>query len=88
MWLRSFKNGDVTDEDFCKRLSDAFIARIEVAKDAVVVFYNTSNKKAQKREIPRCSDISRLVEVTGLHPNTPSVLGNFIVLIIRRKKTT
>lgn len=88
LWLRSFKNGDVTDEDFCKRLSDAFIARIEVAKDAVVVFYNTSNKKAQKREIPRCSDISRLVEVTGLHPNTPSVLGNFIVLIIRRKKTT
>jgi DNA invertase Pin-like site-specific DNA recombinase len=84
LWLRSFKNGDVTDEDFCKRLADAFIARVEVAKDTIAIFYNISNKKAQKREIPRCSDISRLVEVAELHPNTPFVVGHFIVLIIKK----
>ena len=84
LWLRSFRDGDLTDENFCRRLSETFIARVEVSKDVVAVFYNTSNPKMQKREIPRCSDISRFMEDTGLHPNTPMVYGHFILLIIKR----
>lgn len=43
-WLRSFRAGDVTDEDFRARLVDTFIARVELRNDEALIFYNIREK--------------------------------------------
>ena len=43
-WLRSFRDGDVTDDDFRARLIDTFVARIEVRNDVALIFYNIREK--------------------------------------------
>ena len=43
-WLRSFRDGDVTDDDFRARLIDTFIARVEVRNDEALIFYNIREK--------------------------------------------
>lgn len=43
-WLRSFRDGDVTDDDSRARLIDTFVARIEVRNDVALIFYNIREK--------------------------------------------
>lgn len=43
-WLCSFRDGDVTDDDFRARLVDTFIARVEVRNDEALIFYNIREK--------------------------------------------
>ena len=50
-WLRSFRGGDVDDEDFCARLLDTFVARVELRNDVAIIYYNISDKNKQKRAV-------------------------------------
>lgn len=43
-WLRSFRAGDVLDDDFRRRLVDTFIARVDVRNDEALIFYNIREK--------------------------------------------
>lgn len=43
-WLRSFRVGDVTDDDFRARLVDTFIARVELRNNEALIFYNIREK--------------------------------------------
>ena len=85
-WLRSFKRGDKSDADFCVRLLETFVARVELNNDYIIILYNVSDKRAQKRVIPRCSDMTQLVHHAGAYPNTgrPFIQRGYIVLIIPR----
>ena len=47
-WLRSFKNGDKKDPEFRKRLIETFVARVDVYNDKAVIYYNITEKKAEK----------------------------------------
>ena len=49
-WLNGFKEGDLTDPVFCRRLLDTFVARIEVRDGEAVVFYNMTDKKSAPSE--------------------------------------
>lgn len=48
-WLRSFRVGDVTDDDFRARLVDTFIARVELRNDEALIFYNIREKGPRSR---------------------------------------
>lgn len=48
-WLRSFRVGDVTDDDFRARLVDTFIARVELRNDEALIFYNIREKGPHSR---------------------------------------
>lgn len=48
-WLRSFRAGDVTDDDFRARLVDTFIARVELRNDEALIFYNIREKGPHSR---------------------------------------
>ena len=82
-WLRSFCSGDVNDIDFCKRLLETFVAKIDLTNEVAVIYYNISDKKKQKRTIPVCSDTARLLDTTKSYPNPgrPFVYHGYIVLI-------
>jgi hypothetical protein len=49
-WLNMFKDGDLTDPVFCRRLLDTFVARIEVRDDEAVIFYNMTEKNSAPSE--------------------------------------
>jgi len=67
-WISQFKNGDSNDNEFCRRLIDAFINSVYVFDEKVVITYNYSgnNNKltidnindALKNEYSKSSDIS------------------------------
>ena len=44
-WLQSFKNGDITDENYCKKLVNTFLAGVSVENDKSTVFLNITNDK-------------------------------------------
>lgn len=48
-WLYQFKDGDLTDPLFCRRLLDTFVARIEVRKGEALIFYNMTEKSASSK---------------------------------------
>lgn len=76
-------SGDVNDIDFCKRLLETFVAKIDLTNEVAVIYYNISDKKKQKRTIPVCSDTARLLDTTKSYPNPgrPFVYHGYIVLI-------
>lgn len=84
LWLHSFKNGDLSDDDFKKRLLETFVVRVELLPDRAVIFYHISNKSKQKRTVSFGSDTARLVEQSVLYPNRPVVFHNYIVLLVLR----
>lgn len=49
-WLNGFRDGDLTDPVFCRRLLDTFVARIEVRDGEAVIFYNMTDKKSAPTE--------------------------------------
>ena len=81
-WLQSFRAGDVTDENFRRRLLDAFVADVVVSDEDIVVFYNTTEKAPS-----RCSRTAHLVEKARRYTNTgPVVLDGCIAVCFSRKK--
>ncbi len=44
-WLNSFRAGDLTDETFCKKIINTFVAGIVVSSDTSVVYLNVTNQK-------------------------------------------
>ena len=82
-WLRSFTRGDKTDEAFCKRLLDTFIARIDLTDDYAVIYYNISDKKKQKRVVSLGSNTTRLLGHSKWYsnPGRPFIYEGYIVLI-------
>ena len=83
-WLRSFRGGDVTDENFCRKLVETFIARVELTNEVAIIYYNISDKKKQKRTVSLGSDTARIVEQSGAYPNPrkPFIYKGCIVLIV------
>ena len=63
-WLCSFRNGDITDEGFCRRLIDTFVDRVEVREGEALIIYNATKEGAASR----CSSTARLVDQTGVEP--------------------
>jgi hypothetical protein len=83
-WLRSFRGGDVTDAEFCRKIVETFIARVELTNEVAIIYYNISDKKKQKRAVSLGSDTARLVEQSVSYPNTrrPFVYKGYIVLLV------
>lgn len=82
-WLYSFTRGDKTDESFCKRLLDTFVARIDLTNEVAVIYYNISDKKKQKRTVSLGSNTMRLLGHMKHCPNPgkPFIFEGYIVLI-------
>ncbi len=59
-WLCSFRDGDVTDSHFCRRLVDTFVDRVEVREGEALIIYNATKNGADSR----CSSTARLVDLT------------------------
>lgn len=68
-WLRSFRDGDVADDNFCRRVIDTFIERVIVYPDHSVIVLNVSGDKTS----PECSNLSRFVNLTKQRSNTEKV---------------
>lgn len=83
-WLQSFKDGDLSDDGFRKRLLETFVARVELFPDRAIIFYHISKKSKQKRTVSFGSDTARIVERTGLYPNRPMIYQGYIVLVVLR----
>ena len=63
-WLCSFRKGDISDEDFCRRLIDTFVDRVEVREGEALIIYNATKEGAASR----CSSTAQLVDLTGIEP--------------------
>lgn len=82
-WLKSFRGGDANDEDFCQRLIDTFIAKVEVRDGAAAIFYNitdSGNKKAASRSV-RLRDAEWSSRCRTRTPK-PFMYKDFAVLLI------
>lgn len=61
-WLKSFRNGDKTDPDFCRRLIDTFVAKVEVKDGSAAIYYNVKDPKKGGKNGPSPSVRIRSVE--------------------------
>lgn len=90
-WLDQFKNGDLNDVEYQKRLIDVFVNSVFVYDDKIVITYNYSdnNNKIKIQTIKgalgsvECSDLHTMVEVRVLNPNT-FITENVFGIIIDR----
>lgn len=76
-WLYSFKNGDIENIDYQRRIIDTLINSIYITDNAdktteIVILYNTTKNT---RTTIRCSDTSSLVGHEGLEPPTDGFEG-------------
>ena len=44
-WIEQFRNGDVSDPDFCRRVIDVFVNSVYLYDDRTVIFYNMRGDK-------------------------------------------
>lgn len=51
-WLRSFRDGDKSDPDFCRRLLDTFVAKVEVRNGVAAIYYNVTDPGTKKGPSP------------------------------------
>ena len=65
-WLKSFRSGDTSDDDFCKRLIQTFIEKIIVYPEESCVVLNISGSE----EGAQCSNLLHLVNQTKQYSNT------------------
>jgi len=82
-WLKSFRGGDVTDKEFCQRLIDTFIAKVEVRNGVAVIYYNITDAGNKKGSAPGVR--MRNVEWSSrirTRTRKPFVYKGYIVLII------
>lgn len=82
-WLESFRDGDVEDPLFRRRLVDVFVADVIVSDDTVTIAYNTKEKGPS-----RCSRTALKVEIVQSYANTDRILvaGDYIMLRIPRRR--
>lgn len=56
-WINQFRNGDVDDIEFCRRVIDTFVNSVYMYDDRIVVFYNIrSGKKLSFDEVKTAPD--------------------------------
>ena len=79
-WLLSFRDGDVTDPVFRRKLVSAFVADVVVGPDLVTVYYNTTQK-----EPSACSRTAQAPQTPGRYPNTPAVVSDYIIFTFPRQ---
>lgn len=65
-WLKSFRSGDTSDDDFCKRLIQTFIEKIIVYPEESCVVLNITGSE----EGAQCSNLLHLVNQTKQYSNT------------------
>lgn len=80
-WLLSFRDGDVTDPAFRRKLVSAFVADVVVGQDLVTVYYNTTQK-----EPSACSRTAQAPQAPDPYSNTPAVLPDYIIFAFPRNK--
>ena len=78
-WLMSFRNGDILDEDFCKKLINTFVAEVVVFSDHAIVVCNVTEKSGNQ-----CSFELSFVNQKELYSNTnqPLVILPYILLYV------
>lgn len=79
-WLLSFRDGDVTDPVFQRKLVSAFVADVVVGPEMVTVAYNTTQK-----EPSACSRTAQPPQTPGRYPNTPAVVSDYIIFTFPRQ---
>ena len=79
-WLQSFREGDVSDPAFRKRLLQTFVSDVVVTPDEVTVLYNS-----QKTPLSEGSPTAPLVDFGALKANPWITPGGQIVLQIQRR---
>ena len=65
-WLKSFRSGDTSDDDFCERLIKTFIEKIIVYPNESCVVLNITGSE----EGAQCSNLLHLVNQTKQYSNT------------------
>ena len=82
-WLLLFRDGDIDDEAFRRRLIDTFIARVEVTNEEARIYCNIREKG------PHASVSARNEEWTvgslALTPIDVSVINDFIIISVPLK---
>ena len=76
-WLNSFRDGDMDDETFCKKIINTFVAGIVVSSDASVVYLNVTNQKEGSNSLLEVS----LNEIRS-NPQKWSVYLPFLLLYV------
>lgn len=66
-WLDSFRSGSIASDDFCEKLIQTFISSIVIYSDHSVIVLNISGEQ-------KCSNLSRLVNLTQQCSNTEKVI--------------
>ena len=87
-WLTSFRIGDVTDPDFCTRLVETFVAKVDVYNEKAMIYYNISNKKRGSHTDPKVR--IRPIEWSqrnGIRTGQPFVYKDYFVLLIDYQET-
>lgn len=64
-WLESFRDGDISDDNFCHRFIQTFIERIVVQKDHSVVVLNITGDASSES-----SNLMRIVNQNEIHSNS------------------
>ena len=79
-WLQSFRNGDILDEDFCKKLINTFVAEVVVFSDHAIVVCNATEKSGNQ-----CSFELSFVNLKELYSNTekPLIILPYILLYVK-----
>lgn len=82
-WLVSFREGDAQDPDVRRRLLDAFVQDVNVDVDDVTIFFNTTAKNPVR---VFASGSGKCTIET--YANTPTILGDAIVVRVKRKRAS
>ena len=70
-WLKSFRSGDTSDDDFCRKLIQTFIGKVIVYPDKSCIVLNISGETQEgEEEGAECSNLFRLVNLTEENSNT------------------
>ena len=81
-WVSQFRNGNVDDVEFCRRVIDIFVNSVYLYDDRTVIFYNIRGDKklsfedvknapdTKSRAEAECSYLNTTVEATGFEPTT------------------
>lgn len=72
-WISQFRNGDMEDIDFCRRVIDTFVNSVYLYDDRTVIFYNIrSGKKLSFDEVKNAPDTLSRAASECSYLNTPA----------------
>ena len=70
-WISQFRNGDIDDIEFCRRVIDTFVNSVYLYDDRTVIFYNIrSGKKLSFEEVKTAPDTLSRAESECSYLNT------------------